>query len=193
MKLLLGTLAIAVAVGFLLGGRLSRLADLRLRWAPLALSGFALQVITPPGSWPLVLLTVSFVLLSGFAVANREVPGFRLIMLGVFLNFLVIVANGGMPVSADALVASGQGATAADLTDNADRYVKHHLADAGDRLLFLGDVIPLPPPVSQAISVGDVCTYAGIGIVIVSTMRGRRRAPTGRVGGSLGEVAGVGR
>ena len=37
MKLIVGTLIIAIAVGYLAGGRLSNLANLQIRWAPLAL------------------------------------------------------------------------------------------------------------------------------------------------------------
>jgi len=51
---------------------------------------------------------------------------------------------------------------------------KHHLAGPGDRLLFLGDVTPIPPPVRQAVSAGDVVAYAGVAFVIVASMRRRR-------------------
>ena len=56
------------------------------------------------------------------------------------------------------------------------------------RLLFLGDVIAIPPPVSQVISIGDIFTYGGVVIVIAGSMR--RRAPTPRVT-SLSEAPGV--
>lgn len=197
MKLLFGTLAITIAVGYLRGGRLAGLADLTVRWAPLALIGLMMQLINPPGSWPLVMLTTSFVLLWIFAVVNRDVPGFRLIMIGVALNFLVIVANDGMPVSSGALRASGQGDTVADLTNHADRYVKHHLAEDDDLVLFLGDVIPLPPPISQAISLGDIFTYGGVGVVIVAAMRRRRMigasSRAGAFAPAVGDPAHVGR
>lgn len=174
MKLLIPTLLITIAVGTLMKGRLSNLGSLQFRWVPLALVALLMQVINPPGSWPLVMLIGSFVLLWVFTIVNRDVRGFRLIMVGVALNFLVIVANDGMPVSRQALVASGQANTVADLTNNSDRYVKHHLAGSDDVVLFLGDVIALPPPISQAISVGDIFTYGGVAVVIVSAMRRRR-------------------
>jgi hypothetical protein len=174
MRLLIPTLLVTIGIGYLLKGRLSGLEALRVRWAPLAMAGLVMQVINPPGSWPLVMLIGSFILLWVFAVVNRAVPGFPVIMVGIALNFLVIAANDGMPVSRQALEASGQADTVADLTDNADRYVKHHLAGPGDVALFLGDVIALPPPVSQAISVGDIFTYGGVGIVVVAAMRRRR-------------------
>lgn len=176
MKLMLLTLTLTVGVGYLLGGRLSNLAHLRIRWAPLAVVGFAMQLINPPGRWPLAMLLGSFVLLSVFAIANRRTPGFGLILIGVALNFLVIAANAGMPVSASALRTSGQEDTVAALTDRADAYVKHHLAGPEDRVLFLGDVIGLPPPVAQAISLGDIFTYGGVAVVIVAGMRRRHEA-----------------
>jgi hypothetical protein len=87
----------------------------------------------------------------------------------VLCNLLVIGANGGMPVSAHALVASDQGQFLGDLENNP--YPKHHLATEDDLLRFLGDVIPVPTPVAQAISLGDILTYGGVGMVIVGAMR----------------------
>ena len=56
-----------------------------------------------------------------------------------------------------------------DLENNP--YPKHHLATEDDLLRFLGDVIPLPTPIAQAISLGDILTYGGVGMVIVGAMR----------------------
>ncbi|MDQ3210483.1 MAG: DUF5317 domain-containing protein, partial [Actinomycetota bacterium] len=47
----------------------------------------------------------------------------------------------------------------------------HHLASQDDLVVFLGDVIALPQPIGQAISVGDIFTYGGVGVVIVAGMR----------------------
>jgi hypothetical protein len=55
--------------------------------------------------------------------------------------------------------------------------VKHHLAGPDDRMLFLGDVIAVPAPVSQVISVGDLFTYGGMAVVIAGAMR-RRPSPS---------------
>jgi len=173
MKLILGTLLVALAAGFLLGGRLSNLSHLRIRWAPLALVGFAMQLVNPPGNWPLFMLLGSFVLLSIFAIVNIRTAGFALILIGVAMNFTVIGVNGGMPVSRQALIASGQADTLGDLVNDADSYVKHHLADGEDRVLFLGDVIALAPPIAQAVSIGDFYTYGGVAVVIMAAMRRR--------------------
>jgi hypothetical protein len=176
MKLILAMLLVALVTGFLLGGRLSNLSHLRIRWAPLAIVGFAMQLVNPPGDWPLFMLLGSFVLLSIFALANIRTAGFALILVGVAMNFTVIAVNSGMPVSRQALIASGQADTVGDLVNDADSYVKHHLADGEDRVLFLGDVIALAPPIAQAVSVGDFYTYGGVALVIVAAMRRRPEA-----------------
>jgi hypothetical protein len=175
MKLVVLSLVLGVAVGHFLGGRLSQLSELRPRYAPLALIGLLLQLVNPPGNWPLAMLLVSFVLLTAFAVANIRIAGFALILVGVAMNFTVISANGGMPVARDAVIASGQAGTLGPLTEQ--RGVKHHLAGPDDRLLFLGDVIAMPRPVGQVISIGDVFTYGGVTIVIAAAMRRRVRSP----------------
>src|SRR2546425_1609601 len=161
---------VAVAVGYAAGGRLANVSKLSLRWAPLALAGLALQFISVPGQWPLILLAISFLLLLVFGIVNRRVRGFTLIILGISLNFLVIGVNHGMPVERHALIASGQQATLTDLVKSGG--AKHHIAASDDQLLFLGDVIAIPPPVAQVVSVGDICTYAGVGWLIIAGMIG---------------------
>jgi hypothetical protein len=175
MKLIALALVLGVAAGFARGGRLSRLSELRVRFAPLALLGLLLQLVNPPGRWPLAMLIASFVLLVVFIVANIRITGFALLLIGVSMNFAVIAVNGGMPVSREAVVASGQTDTLEGLTQH--RGVKHHLAGPDDRLLILGDVIAIPPPIGLVISIGDVFTYAGVAVVIAAAMRRRERSP----------------
>ena len=88
----------------------------------------------------------------------------------------MIAANGGMPASAEALRDSGQEDVLALLGDEgAD---KHHLMTDDDVLTFLGDVIPVPQPIGQVISVGDVFIYGGLMWLIVGAMRGRTPSAT---------------
>jgi uncharacterized protein DUF5317 len=170
MKLMLICMTVIIAVGYLLGGRLRNVAELKIDWPLLALVGLALQFVTGPGNTvPLLCLYTSFVLLIVFTVRNIRVIGFPLILAGVICNLLVIGINGGMPVSKHALVASDQGQFLGDLENNP--YPKHHLATDDDEVRFLGDVIPIPMPIAQAISLGDILTYAGVGVVIVGAMR----------------------
>jgi hypothetical protein len=175
MKPVIATLVFAVVIGLVSGGRLSGLSSLRLRWAPLALVGLGLQIFLPPGNWPLVLLMVSFVLLTIFAIRNLKVAGFPLVLLGLLMNFLVIGVNGGMPVPRHALEASDQMGELQYLIDHGG--AKHHLATSEDTLMFLADVIPLGAPVRQAISLGDIFAYVGVAQVVVAAMR---TSPRGR-------------
>jgi hypothetical protein len=188
MKLMAICMAVIVTVGYLMGGRLRHVSILQLRWPWMALVGLALQFVTGPGATvPIVCLYVSFALLISFTIANLRVLGFPVILVGVMCNLLVIGINAGMPVSGDALVASDQGQFLGDLANNP--YPKHHLATEDDELRFLGDVIPIPLPVAQAISFGDILTYVGVGLVIVGAMRSPQRVMT--TGGSDNEVAHV--
>jgi hypothetical protein len=173
VKLVAISLVVGVAVGYLRGGRLSRLSELKPRYAPSALVGLALQFVNPPRPWPLVLLIASFVLLATFTIANIRLPGFAVILVGLSMNFAVIALNGGMPVARAAILASGQGSTLAGLLERPGP--KHHLAGPDDRILFLGDVIAVPPPVARVISVGDLFTFGGVSLVIASAMCRRPR------------------
>jgi len=173
MNLVVPSFALAVLIGYLRGGRLASLGRIRLRWQGVAIVGLALQfLLWPGGPWPLRYLYLSFALLGTFAVVNRRVAGFWMIVTGITLNLLVIVLNQGMPVSRSAVVASGQADTLTRLVD--DGGAKHHLADEDDHLRFLGDVIAIRP-LEQAISVGDVFTYGGVMWLIVTGMGSRTR------------------
>jgi hypothetical protein len=169
MRLVLASFSLAVVIGFLAGGRLSGLGRLHIRWQPAAVVGLALQFAPWPGTFlPLFFLYLSFALLLVFGSLNIRIAGFPLILLGILANFLVIGVNHGMPVSRTALERSDQSDTLTLLVE--DGGAKHHLASPDDHLLFLGDVIPVAQ-IQQAVSVGDVLSYAGVMWLIVAGMR----------------------
>jgi len=175
VKLILGAIVLAVALGYLIGGSLRNLSHVHVRLPILAAVGFGMQLV-PVGSnqsgLGFALLMLSYVLLFAFAVLNVRSAGFPLIVIGLVLNALVIGVNHGMPVERHALVASGQGSTLQELRH--DGGAKHHLATSGDRLLFLGDVIAVPEPAGQVVSAGDVFTYAGVIWFVLAGMRPRK-------------------
>src|SRR3989442_4010639 len=180
MKFILLSILIACAIGYARGGRLHNLVESRLRASWLIVVGLAMQVAPIPNSIEKVavpLLLVSFVFLLWFAVLNIRAAGFVLIVVGIVLNFTVIAANRGMPVSRSALVSSGQLSTLKALRDGG---VKHHLAGPGDVLLPLADEISLGDVVGQVVSVGDLFTYGGVMLFVSGSMafgRKRRRDP----------------
>jgi Family of unknown function (DUF5317) len=178
MKLFALVIAFGILVGYLTGGRLSRFESMRLRWWLLAIVGLGIQFVPLPEGTTgtdllvrTVVLSASYTLLVVFAAVNVRIPGMVLVLIGLACNFAVIAANGGMPVRAEALRDSGQEDVLALLEE--DGAAKHHLMTDEDVLTFLGDVIAVPQPVGQAISIGDVFIYTGLIWLIVAAMRAR--------------------
>jgi hypothetical protein len=187
MKLLLAVVLLSVFLGYLFGGRLDRLEALRPRWWGLVILGLGIQFVPLPNGatgTDLVIrtavLALSYSLLLTFGLVNVRMPGMFLVVIGLACNMTVIVVNGGMPASAQALIASGQEDVVAYVREQgAD---KHHLLTDDDRLTFLADVIAVPQPIGQAVSVGDILVYAGLTWLVVATMRGW--TPSARPAGS---------
>ena len=110
--------AVGLALAPLLGGRLSKLGELRLRWVVLFYVAIALQIIAFPISqlpWrtpdrlAVVLWLVSYGLFAIGAAVNLSIPGVPLIAVGMCSNVAAIVSNGGhMPALADPRSAPGQ-------------------------------------------------------------------------------------
>ncbi|RTH38600.1 hypothetical protein CSW37_04025 [Thermus scotoductus] len=128
--------------------------------------------------WAGPLAKVLVLLLAGYGLyQNRHLKSLYLVLLGFFLNTLVIFANGGhMPVSLETLRRAGIEGWEELLRNKGDAV--HTLLDESTRLPFLGDVIPLPP-LRKAASPGDLFILAGIaGVVVEGALRaGGRRLP----------------
>jgi len=169
---------VAVVLGYVLGGRLRGFEHLRInRWG-LAIVGLALQLApayeigsVPASAIGPVMLALSYAFLVVFLISNRWIPGSPVMRLGLLLNLLVVMVNGGMPVQAEAIERAG--GTPYALMQATP--TKHHLMTEDDVLWQLGDVIPIPPPFGDVISIGDVLLYGGMVYSIVEIMRGRRR------------------
>jgi hypothetical protein len=83
--------------------------------------------------------------------------GLGIALVGSAMNLVVMVPNGGMPVSKAALEALDSGHV-----DVADGHLyKHRLAGEGTVLAPLGDVIPVRP-LHMAASAGDAVLVLGI-------------------------------
>jgi hypothetical protein len=173
MILVAAALACVLSVP-LTGGRLARLADLRLRRTWAVLAALALQVVivtvAPGGSAALHegLHVASYALAAMFVVANRRVRGLPLLAAGAASNLLAIVANHGvMPASAHAMRIAGIASSA---------HFSNSAALAHPRLLALGDVVgvPGPAPLANVLSVGDVVIMAGLLAVLHLACRSPR-------------------
>jgi hypothetical protein len=169
-------LFIALATAMLRGGRLTNLADIRLRQWWLLPLGFVIQAA---GTWGVVpwsrgvsvgLVLASYVPLLILVVLNRERSGMWLAGVGVLMNFTVIALNGGMPVLEEAArIASGGSTTAAaEITTSA----KHVMMSLGTRLPALGDVIPIRiVGQGSVVSLGDVFLAVGLARFLEAELR----------------------
>jgi uncharacterized protein DUF5317 len=174
---------LAVVVGLALGGRLARLAEIRLRAPLLFFAAIGLQVIAfPVGALPWrtddavasVLWLSSYGLLLVAAVLNRRLTGVPVVALGMSLNLAAILTNRGtMPVSFRAMHDAGRVAvTQANST-----------AMSTPNLAWLVDRWAAPHwiPLANVFSVGDVVIAIGAFVIVLAGMA--VRVPFARVRG----------
>jgi hypothetical protein len=164
MPFVLVVVALGVLVSYARGGRLRRAAEAPLHWRSLLFLGVAIQlsvdalaareILGDATTLGWLLLLLSQVLVIGFLVANRYLPGVFLVALGLLLNAVVMAANGAMPVDPAAIQALGLGDVEVPLG-------KHTLMDEHTRMPWLADILPLPP-LRTIISIGDVVLAAGV-------------------------------
>lgn len=171
---------LALAIAVLRGGRLVNLGDIELRSWWLLFVALGLQIGTrflPDADWSewvgLAMVLSSFALLMVLVAMNRSEPGMLIAGLGVLMNFVVIAANGGMPVLPGAAeAASGFTVSDPDLSGT----FKHVPLDESSRLTFFADVIPLRlVGIGEVISVGDIFLALGLGTFLEHELRRPRR------------------
>lgn len=159
----------------LTGGRLARLADLRLRGLWIPVPALAVQVlitvVAPSGHQSLHELAhiATYVLLGLFIWANRRLPGAPIIAAGTLSNGLAVLLNGGvMPAAATAQRMIGM-RLASGFQNSA------HLAHPV--LPWLGDIIPWPGPLPNVLSIGDLFIFAGTLVLLHRTCRAPASSP----------------
>lgn len=162
MLVVLIVAGLAVAIAVVRGGSLEALAATRFRWTSLLVTALIVQVVfdiwSPAGvseSSALALLLTTNLGVVAFLVLNRSLPGMLAAGVGLALNVVVIAANGGMPVSQQAVRAAGVEAEGGELG------LKHEVIDDDTKLRPLADVIVVPL-VNEVLSVGDLVLAAGI-------------------------------
>jgi hypothetical protein len=164
---------IGIVLGFLVGGRLERLSQIRFEWAWLAVVGLAIQVLlfsTPLGASlgngvgeAIYVASTGMVLVAVWR--NLAVPGLALVALGAIANLIAIVANGGvMPTTVEALTTAGL--SVEDGFSNSAVLADPVLAPLTD--IF---AIPAGLPFSNVFSIGDVLIALGIVLTIAIGMR----------------------
>ena len=173
-------IVLVIIVALLRGGSLLNIAAVQLRWLPLVIIGFVLQLLifTPFARSPLVAFaTVPIYLLSMFLLviwvaANWRIPGMALIAIGLALNVIAIGTNGGhMPVAPESARYAG---TIGNYTSDGALVANNSIATQDNvRFWLLTDIIAIPKqvPFATVISIGDVLLTIGVGILCYRTIR----------------------
>jgi hypothetical protein len=162
----------------LTGGSLGRLAALRLRWLWAAPAALLVQVIILeiiPDSNQTVLGWIhvaSYALIVAFLWANRRIAGVPVVAVGTVSNMLVIVLNGGV------MAASRTAQRLAGLSLGGGFHNSNALSHP--HLLWLGDIIPIPGPLPNVLSIGDCMIFAGTLLLLHRNCRQPRDEPTPR-------------
>lgn len=170
---ILYAIPLGITLGFLMGGRLDRLAEVPFRWGWLAIAGLLVQVVLFSGAvdalvggalGPAIYVgSTAAVLLA--VLRNVRLPGLILVATGAAANLAAIVANGGsMPTTAAALAAAG--------LDVHDGFSNSAIVER-PALAPLTDIFALPAwvPLANVFSIGDVLIGVGVVVVIASGMR----------------------
>jgi hypothetical protein len=173
---ILYAIPLGIVAGYLLGGRLDRLAEVRFRWGWLAILGLAVQValFSPlADGLDAGVATATYVgstmAVLGAVLVNWRIPGLLLVALGATSNLVAIVANGGvMPTTLEAMATAG-------ITPDGEFSNSAVLADPA--VPFLTDIFAIPAaiPFANVFSIGDVLIGIGVAVAIALGMRGQRR------------------
>jgi len=172
--LLLDGIVLGLLVGVLAGGSLKRFGAVRLKGEYLILPLLAFQLAVPrlatalglPSRIAFVAWVAVMIGLVALALWNRRWLGLAIAAVGIALNIVVIVANGAMPVSLDAVARL-------DSTVVPKFDLLHEPLTAETRLEGLADIIPIPGPTWHrgVASVGDLLLFAGAGFFVFAAMR----------------------
>lgn len=165
---------LGIGIGLIGGGNIGNL----LQWRPaaweVAVGAIVVQVVADAFGWtgvfPFVLGLASVAALVYVAWMNRRVGGMVLVAVGLAMNLVPMLVNGGTPVSTDAMVSSGA-MTKAEV-GTVELTGPRHLATSEDLVTPLGAVIPLP--FGLVISFGDLIALVGVTLVTQAILRRRQ-------------------
>jgi hypothetical protein len=164
-------LVITFLIAWYRKGSLNRLSETSFKFSPLIIFCLLLQLfVVYAGDYlPIINRTLTYwIILTYFLLLlaanfNLHLEGFKIFFLGLLLNAIVIVINGGrMPVSIKALEAIGMHE---DIKVLATGYKKHGLIEEQTLFPFLADVIPMQVPfvfMPIVVSIGDLIMTMGI-------------------------------
>lgn len=183
-------IVIGIIVGFVLKGKITNLAELKLQGFSLVLISLAVQLLilaTPLASWPwlvqngnLIYMISMAVLLLGLLYNRQYGWSFWLIIAGTACNIIVIAQNqGAIPVDLGKLsMASGE-----SFASIAQKFAAHTELSYRtpltpfSQLGWMGDIIYIPLPLfnSNVYSIGDIIISIGLAAFVIKVMLGHFR------------------
>lgn len=167
-------------VGKARGGKISNISSGEIRGWYFIIASFLIEftaVYLAAKGVKLIIDGISFIHLLSYVLLffglfmNFDKYSFWIITAGVFLNFIVIMANGGqMPISPEALSSAGLYKNMADIAEG--RIITHTLINETTRFKILADILALPKfyPRPKVYSLGDILMALGIFIYIQQLM-----------------------
>lgn len=180
MLLLYEAIALAIIFSIFTKGKFTNLAKLQFNklylvflsfglkygFDTLAFKGYAFNSLTV-----ILMQFIAYVMLFVFLYYNVSVPGIKIMSLGMFLNFLVIMANGGaMPTNT-----SGLEKFYLDLLLQ-HKVVTHTLFTPQTRLPWLADIFTQTFPQVKKFSIGDVFISIGVFYLVWAVMHKKDNA-----------------
>jgi hypothetical protein len=177
--MLIDVFVLSVIICLVMGGSLYGIGRIPVRMPLLFVIACGLQfvMVNFSGDWDWIvrnssiLYMLSYVFLFFGLYANRHIKAGCLLVVGIMLNFVVIILNGGrMPISIPAAHAAGL----SEFVDyiSSGIYPTHTLISETTKLWFLGDIIPLPPSYirPRVFSIGDAVMGVGVFMLVKAYM-----------------------
>lgn len=184
------SLILGIIVGFIRGGSFDRLSKIPFKFPLLIFIALLIQIslniadnfIFVSRFYAHLIMMFSYLILLSALFFNRKEFYLQIITAGVILNFLVIAINGGMPVSMKSAKLIGLNEKEFNRTIRKD-FKRIAISEKTD-LNFLGDIVPIPPPIpfSGLFSLGDIFISIGIFLFIQSHLayKAKRLKESGR-------------
>lgn len=166
-----------IVIYFLKGSKIKNIGKLEIKYAPLICLAFLMRFLIVfinlqysyihPGFR--IINIASFIILGYALFNNRDLPGMKLTILGIAMNFIAILLNGGsMAVWREGLEMVGLHDYIVYLQEGL--YQTHSLMNESTNIIskVLGDWIPLvkPHPRPRVISIGDIIMTAGVIMIL---------------------------
>lgn len=172
----------ALFVGWLLKGKLTRLVDVKIKYAWLVFVPLGLHILVMiansahavPEHSILYSSThvIGFLALLVLALANSRLPGVKVMIAGIAANLVALVANGGMMPASKEVIIAVMGKHELDSIMKPG-LLRHAFIDGTTKFRLLCDVIGLRRPyilMPGVYSIGDILTTLGFAIALIAIM-----------------------